>query len=178
MQAILTTLVLCPHAAMAQSNTRTIRPVEWVRVGGIQSAVESELLNPWLLQATPDRSVVFDGGDHSVKAFDYEGLLQWQLGRGGQGPGEFGNPSDLQIAQDGSIWVADMSNARVTVLSAVGHVTREVHVTGVTRAIPVSGDEFIAVLATGPRFFVRFGVDGTDPWTRRKRAWNDERRDP
>lgn len=109
-------------AATTPAGERRFLPAAWEQVGGVQPADESELLNP-LLMASRGRTVyVVDYGDVRVKAFDWSGRLVWAAGRSGRGPGEFVNPTDIQVDAGGNVWVNDPPNNRVTVLRPDGSV--------------------------------------------------------
>lgn len=63
---------------------------------------------------------VLDGFDKQVRAFTSEGVARWSVGREGQGPGEFDSPVGLTWAPDGSLWVIDPGNQRVTAFDPNG----------------------------------------------------------
>jgi hypothetical protein len=52
-----------------------------------------------------------------VYVYGPEGTFIKELGRKGQGPGEYANPVSVEIAQDGEIWVADYGNNRISIYS-------------------------------------------------------------
>lgn len=72
----------------------------------------------------------YDYYDHRIKAFDTTGALRWTFGGEGSGPHEFSNPMDLDVADDGSVWIWDARNQRIAAISS-GGVPKV--------AIPVSG---------------------------------------
>ena len=57
--------------------------------------------------ATDDRIFVLDWQVPVVRVFDLDGTHQMDIGRGGQGPGEFNFPSDLVVTRAGEVLVID-----------------------------------------------------------------------
>jgi hypothetical protein len=138
--------ILEPTFSASAQGSRRFAAAEWHQVGGIAPAVESPLLLPLLLAASGGLFVVFDYGDHAVKAFRLNGTLLWKLGRSGGGPREFANPTDLQADQDNRFWVLDPNNLRVTIIDSLGEVVRMVRLPRpVTRIIPLQGGLSVAL---------------------------------
>lgn len=106
------------HAPLYQA--RRFVEGHWVLVGGVEPAVESDLLRPLLLNARDKQLFVFDFGDYALKAFDWTGGLRWVIGHYGWGPNEFRSPSDLQFDDDNNIWVLDSGSRRVTIVGFSG----------------------------------------------------------
>ena len=103
------------------SETRTFRSEHWdtvLVVGG--KASDTTLLRPRLIATGRGKVVAFDYGDRAVKAFDLGGHMLWRFGRRGSGPGEFQGAFDLDVAEDGSVWVLDPDQNRLTVITAEG----------------------------------------------------------
>jgi hypothetical protein len=93
----------------------------WDTVFSVRSTLtDSILLRPRLIAAGGGSVYVYDYGDQSVKAFDAGGRWRWQLGRRGEGPGEFLNPFDLDVGPDGVVWVLDVDAGRITRLGPDG----------------------------------------------------------
>jgi hypothetical protein len=63
---------------------------------------------------------VLDGLEHTLTAFSPSGNRRWTVGREGQGPGEFTAPVGLAWAPDGTLWVIDPENQRVTAVTRDG----------------------------------------------------------
>jgi hypothetical protein len=63
------------------------------------------------------RSLIYiaDSGNNRILVFDFDGKLQKIIGREGQGPGEFSNPTGLDIYDDGTLAVADTNNNRIQI---------------------------------------------------------------
>ena len=70
--------------------------------------------------ATSDRIYVVDSQVPAVRAFDRQGNYLFDVGRTGQGPGEYNQPMALAIDGDGRVIVTDVSGARVNVYDADG----------------------------------------------------------
>jgi outer membrane protein assembly factor BamB len=78
---------------------------------------EDYLYNPSDIEVDHSRSLIYiaDSGNDRVLVFDFDGKLQKIIGRKGQGPGEFSNPTGLDIYDDGTLAVADSSNNRIQI---------------------------------------------------------------
>ena len=135
-----TTAVGGPPPAAAERHFLAGR---WQQVGGVQPALESELLNPLLIVARGRMLYVVDYGDTRVKAFDWTGRLAWASGRRGAGPNEFTNPTDLQLDPRGNLWVYDPPNGRVTILRPDGKVEDMISLrTLFQRVVPLADGSF------------------------------------
>lgn len=73
------------------------------------------------------RVYVTDTGNKRVRVYAFDGLAavhQFDLGKGGSGPGELDEPSGLAVHSDGRVFVADTWNRRVAVFDGDGsHLT-------------------------------------------------------
>jgi hypothetical protein len=76
---------------------------------------EDYLYNPSDIEVDLSRSLIYiaDSGNDRVLVFDFDGKLQKIIGRKGQGPGEFSNPTGLDVLEDGTLAVADSNNNRI-----------------------------------------------------------------
>ena len=63
---------------------------------------------------------VLDRGNSRIQKFDNEGIFLLSIGREGQGPGEFLNPTSIEVDLTGNIYVSDFGNKRVQILSNEG----------------------------------------------------------
>ncbi|HEX7091025.1 MAG TPA: hypothetical protein VF192_12865 [Longimicrobiales bacterium] len=90
-------------------------------VGGLQDSV---LLHPRFPRVGDRGLVLYDQGRNAIEAFDRAGQLLWVFGKRGRGPGEFLRVTDLRLHQSGSIWILDLDNARLTILSPAGSYLR------------------------------------------------------
>jgi hypothetical protein len=87
-----------------------------VRAVGGNSDRDTTLINPYIMAGDADQ-IYFVETDDRILAFDTLGQLRWIRGRQGGGPGEFRNPRDLKVGQDGRLWVVDPSSGRITILA-------------------------------------------------------------
>lgn len=76
---------------------------------GCSLGISEGLLNP--IKAKVDNLgciYIYDKGDSSIKKFSSDGKYIQKYGKGvGQGPGEFLNITDVDIKDNGEIWVCD-----------------------------------------------------------------------
>lgn len=132
-----------PDRAPAQE--RHVVEVRWREIGGTPPVLDSELSYPVRIAASRSRFAVFDYGSQSVKMFSITGELLWSFGRGGQGPNEFRQVTRLRPGPGGTLWVTDMANARVTILTPDGRPERSVSLPeGCATALPF-GDDILCV---------------------------------
>ena len=64
--------------------------------------------------------MVADASNHTILMFDREGNLLDQFGEPGTEPGQLNYPYDLAIAPDGTFFVLEYGNCRVSHFSAEG----------------------------------------------------------
>lgn len=133
---------------------RAYEPTRWRRlwsVGGAEG--DTTLLDPWRLAVGDSLVFVTDKAAARVAAFRLkDGSLAWMRGRGGSGPGEFREPSQLAAASDGGVWVGDPRNGRITVLGPDG---------AFRAAIPFSGQLSGMCPLAGGGMLVNEGSDAT-----------------
>jgi hypothetical protein len=123
--AILLVLGACAgdrdESASSGGVARRADDVAWDTVftiaGGIQDTV---LLRPRLLAARHGLLHTYDYGDQRLKTFDSRGQPLWQFGGSGGGPAEFGNAIDLEVGADGTVWVVDGGNGRLSRIAPEG----------------------------------------------------------
>lgn len=70
--------------------------------------------------ATADRIYVVDSQVPAVRAFDHQGNFLFNVGRTGQGPGEYSRPMALAVDADGRVLVTDIGGARMNIYDADG----------------------------------------------------------
>lgn len=182
MRLLLAWVLLSPLAVrssvlVAQSSLkeRRIVAIKWTKEPVVQGQLDSELLRPELLAARDSVVIVYDYGDNAVKAFGAGGVVLWRFGRAGRGPGEFVNPTDLQVDQDGLVWLTDPPVSRVTILNAQGRLLRSIQMaTAVERVLPLSDGKFLGFAhAGGKPSFTRFNASGKVEGVVRHPAWLD-----
>lgn len=79
-----------------------------------------ELVNPVgvATDLTRNRLYVADSKQHCIAVYDTEtGLLITKFGKRGTDPGEFAFPTDVAVARDGRIYVADAMNRRIQIFN-------------------------------------------------------------
>ncbi|MBC8088341.1 MAG: thioredoxin domain-containing protein [Phycisphaerae bacterium] len=108
-----------------------------------------ELLMPSSLAVAGDSLLVFfDFGNMEVRAFNLHGSQVWRVGRKGRGPSEFQNAMDVKKLGNGNIAVLDMSNRRITTLTASGRVLRSIPVNLSSHRFVPFADTTVFALAT------------------------------
>lgn len=68
----------------------------------------------WLAVSDDGRLAIPDAMESQARVFDPDGRLLANLGRRGEGPGEFRRPRFTAFADDGSLYVADSNLPRIT----------------------------------------------------------------
>lgn len=114
------------------SGVETVRTVSGWRWGGSPRLVEELAIGEEIgdeaymfgsisaAWATEDRIYVVDPQVPAVRAFDHQGNFLHQIGSVGQGPGEYIQPMDLAVADDGRVLVTDLQGARLNIFGADG----------------------------------------------------------
>ena len=75
--------------------------------------------------ATNDRIYVIDAQIPAVRAFDGRGEHLHDIGRPGQGPGEYGSPSALAVTTDGRVIVTDVMGSRLNIYGVDGELIED-----------------------------------------------------
>lgn len=178
------TLVLLSVAAAAcadtpepQAPTGAVISIEEVlRVGGVDGAMEYTFGSISALAPAHDGSFyVADRQGPVIRKYDASGTHLFDVGRAGQGPGEFSSVDGLGVLADGRLLVYDGRNARLSWISADGDFLESVSVSnglGGFRGFVYSrdGDAYVRVFpesgftetADGiPADWARVSADGT-----------------
>jgi len=71
--------------------------------------------------ATEDRIYVVDSQIPVVRAFDHEGNFLHQVGRTGQGPGEYNRPMGVAVKNNGEVLISDLGGARLSTFDTEGN---------------------------------------------------------
>lgn len=166
-------LLLAPSAALAQGSPAAWRVTERWRVDGTEQGGVGFSQVRDAVTTTDGVLWVLDFKEQGIRRYDARGRFLGASGRRGSGPGELRDANGLLRHGDGSVWVNDPSNGRLSVFGADGaflrqHVlpsfgygfrwdawfdaARNEVVDGSTRKI---GEEY-------RRVWRRIGVDGTD----------------
>lgn len=98
--------------AEQETTERTWRDVSVDSTIHIGNANE-RLLRPLQVVPFDGGLLVMDYGDMSVKEYNWSGQMVQAYGRSGRGPGEFANPTDVDVAGS-TIWIADGGARRLT----------------------------------------------------------------
>jgi hypothetical protein len=101
------------RAAAITTDGQDIRLVETLAIGeelGTDAYLFGSVTSAWV---TDERVFIADAQVPAVRAFDRTGRHLFDMGRPGQGPGEFTNPAGLVVTEDGRIAVADLMNSRI-----------------------------------------------------------------
>jgi hypothetical protein len=100
----------------------TLQPV--LRIGAGEEPVEAVFGDVRGIDEDLDGSIlVLDAQADELRRFAPSGDFLETLAREGEGPGELMGPNGLQVAEDGTIWMNDHGNWRVTALRPDGSVS-------------------------------------------------------
>lgn len=89
-------------------------------LGGYVGVIEG-LAGPMAVTVAADgRVYVADGGSHSIRVLDADGLPVRTLGQYGAGDGQWIRPSGVAVAADGRLFVSDAGNQRIVVVDGAG----------------------------------------------------------
>ncbi len=118
-------LALAPITAQAQAAPATWRLAEQWRVDGTeQGGVGFAQVRDAIV--TADGALwVLDFKEQAIRRYDARGRFVGTSGRPGAGPGELRNANGMLRHGDGSVWVNDPSNGRLTVFGADGAFVRQ-----------------------------------------------------
>ncbi len=111
-----------PHAGYGQAAIRFSHVLRVGEMEGDQSRVFGLIKDV----ASDDRGnfAVLDAQAQRVQVFSPTGAFLQQIGKPGRGPGEFAVPVALTYGEDGTLFVADVSNRRVEVFERNDSVLR------------------------------------------------------
>jgi hypothetical protein len=118
-------LALAPAAVQAQTSPTVWRVTEQWRVDGTErSGVGFAQVRDAVV--TGDGALwVLDFKEQAIRRYDARGRFLGTSGRPGAGPGELREANGLLRHGDGSVWVNDPPNGRLTVFSADGAFARQ-----------------------------------------------------
>lgn len=111
------TTVVNQSGAMWPANARLI---EEASIGVESGANEYLLGHIQAVYGTDDHIYVIDQQLNLVRRYDENGVFADQIGRIGQGPGEYTEPGMIEVARDGRIFVWDPRARRVAVFGPDG----------------------------------------------------------
>ncbi len=114
----------CGHAASGDREFLTLK--RDLVISDRNAGKDGLLARIGVVQADDNGTIyVLDDKDDKVKVFGADGSFIRNLGKKGQGPGEFRTPAGLFIEKDGTISVFDLANGRMTGFSSEGAFIRE-----------------------------------------------------
>jgi len=125
-----------------------------------------------------DRVYVTNTKRHVISVFNTEGEFIGDIGRRGEGEGEFNFPTQITVDKEGNIYVVDTGNFRVQVLSPEGKFLRKMGSIGVRfgqfarpKGIAIDPDGHIYVTDAMFHGVTIFDKDGTLLLTWGSRGW-------
>lgn len=154
-------LTLSPEAPPLVAQTaaaRSWREARFERIADIPAGETLPLRNPTLLRLDGRRNLyVLDSGESQVERYSLDGKLAAVYG-----PADLGNPSDVAVAEDGSVQVLDPDRRRITVFSPQGTIARRISLDRNVFRIALDGQGgFVAALhRSGKHLFQRFSGSG------------------
>jgi len=110
------------------------------------------LYNPSDIEVDLFRSLIYiaDSGNDRVLVFDFDGKLKKIIGRTGQGPAEFSNPTGLDVLEDGTLAVADNNNNRIQLFDKSWEFARSINTKEVRVAdLVFKDDKFYTISSYG-----------------------------
>jgi hypothetical protein len=104
----------------------TVELVPECSVGGLEAADEYLIGDPAAIAVASDGTLlVLDAQVPAVRVYDPDGVYLRDIGREGQGPGEYDGPDGLAILPDDRVLVRDPGNARISVFDLGGALLEE-----------------------------------------------------
>ncbi len=83
---------------------------------------------------------VLDFKEQKIKVFDKTGKLLRQIGKPGQGPGELGMASGIQLMADGTLVIEDATNRRLAYFKPDGEFIRNISTSGMLALVNILMD--------------------------------------
>ncbi len=102
----------------------------------IDSAAQPFLNVFTVVEDQAGRAYVLNIGDKTVRVYDSVGTLLRVIGGPGEGPGEFVAPGDLALTADGTLYVLDLGNFRVSAFGTEDGLFRSSIDLGTSAGIP------------------------------------------
>ncbi len=111
-------LVITNRAGYTLAERSTLRPI--ATIGLAEGPDEYMLGRTWALAVDRQHVVVVDPSVPRIGVYDHAGVHLFDLGRAGQGPGEFLAPDSAGISADGRIIVRDRAGPKFEVFGVDG----------------------------------------------------------
>jgi len=145
-------------------STRTWKALGWANLFELGVLPEDRMGDPVEVRTDSYENVyVLDWGDRCVRKFSSVGTpLQVYGGVSGRGPGEFSNPTALEVTPEGEVWVCDPVNGLVTVFADDGSVLKTIRTELPPHRIAHLGKSGFVVICSpaGEHLFHRYDADG------------------
>ncbi|MCB1042146.1 MAG: 6-bladed beta-propeller [Acidobacteria bacterium] len=126
---------------------------------------EAPFFDPQALRiGTNGTLMVPDASEHVVFVFDVNGHLVKQIGRQGQGPGEFQHPTDVGVLKDSRFVVVDSGNSRIQFFTAEGNYDTSFQLSahGLGRLQVLEDQTLLLTETNGFQFSLRMGGGDED----------------
>ena len=118
--------------------------VEEVRIGTLTGAAEYSFSHVGSISIGADGALYVSDSDLlSIREFDSEGRFVREIGRPGEGPGEFRSIAGVSVLPDGRLAAWDRGNRRVTVYGVDGDYDHAVRVESVAPPYPFVDGAFL-----------------------------------
>ena len=104
--------------------------VEEMSFGGRSNPDESLSQVTFFAVDGEGRVVALDFKEQRIKLYDKTGQFVRQIGKSGQGPGELGMPTGVQVLADGTIAVEDAGNRRLAFFKPSGEFIKNISMAG------------------------------------------------
>lgn len=140
------------------SPTDSIPLVEELRVGGLEGPEELTFGYIYALAPTPDGGFwAFDGQIPLLRKYDSDGDHVMDVGRGGEGPGEYRQITGMKVLDDGRLAAWDPGNMRISFFGEDGSFLESVPVRGAMGSydgfvISGDGEAYVWALKEGVEF--------------------------
>lgn len=124
----------------------------------------SLLLHPMSVKTSGNGDIlVLDWGDKTIKRYNKDGQFLMVYGKGtGRGPGEFVNPTDFVVSENGDVWVTDPVSGLVSIFGADGALHRTFRPQKPASRIVVVGRGKCILMIARETLFALYGEDGKE----------------
>jgi hypothetical protein len=152
------TITVRTVAGSVWGDTAALEPE--VSIGGLEGADEYVFGQPHAIAVAPDGVMfVLDTQVPILRAYSPDGTHLRDVGREGDGPGEYRSPDGVAVLPDGRILVRDPPNSRIAVFSALGEYLNQWHLSG-----GFNTDRRFYVDASGNSYVTALLERGVGPW--------------
>ncbi len=154
-------------ADLPQRGERVLVDATWDTLAVLESLPEDTLLFEATRVAADAHGIrVLDRLGHRVAMVDWEGSILWYAGARGGGPGELAHPRALKVDEEGTAWVLDVQNHRITGYDLEGRLAGELSLQALDFvphefAVGPGAESFFLARPDGGIQPVEVGRDGT-----------------